>query len=443
MKLLTEKYVMDKKNTFLYKNGFAILFCIFLIGYPGYIQAFSFFQDTEIQNGINYDEYRGIVVDSDSNKPLISATISLNETNISTITNDEGEFLLKVPKNIASDKITISFLGYNDEVVSLSTLSKDEVKIRLNPSVTQLSEVNIDPRDPEALIKAVMKRRGDNYQNDNTIMTAFYRETIKKRRTYVSLSEAVVDVYKNPYVSDKKDIIRLYKARKSADYKKLDTLTLKLQGGPSSTLFIDVMKNPDLLFTDDILRIYEFSFDKSTQINNRYIYVLNFKQRPYVKDLYYYGKLYIDSETLALTKAVFSLNLDDREKASRLFVRKKPSRAKVYPTVATYNMNYRETDGKWYYGYGKIDLVFKVNWKRKLFNSTYKLNVEMAVTDWKKNSNNENIRPKDRLKSSVVISDEASGFSDPMFWGEYNVIEPEKSIESAIRKIQKQLRKLN
>lgn len=374
---------------------------------------------------------------------MVSATVSLNGTNISTITNNEGEFLLKVPKSNASANITVSFLGYKDKIVSLSTLKGSKTKIQLSASITELTEINIDPRDPEALIKAVMKKRGANYQSDNTIMTAFYRETIKRRRTYVSLSEAVVDVYKKPYASDKNDVIKLYKARKSADYKKLDTLTLKLQGGPSSTLFIDVMKNPDLLFTEDILKIYEFSFDKSTKINDRYIYVLKFKQRPYIKDLYYYGKLYIDSETLALTKAVFSLKLDDREEASKLFVRKKPTRAKVYPTVATYNMNYREKNGRWYYGYGKIDLVFKVNWKKKLFNSTYKLNIEMAVTDWKKNPENENLRPKDRLKSSVVISDEASGFSDPQFWGEYNVIEPEKSIESAIRKIKKQLRKLN
>ncbi|MFD2565696.1 carboxypeptidase-like regulatory domain-containing protein [Aquimarina rubra] len=435
---------MDKKSIFLRKNGSSFLLCIFLIiGYSNNLQAFSFFQDTNFQNDASYNEYKGIVVDKDSNDPLISATIALNGTNISTITNSEGEFLLKVPKSNAGANITVSFLGYKDKVVSLSILKGDKTKIKLAATITELSAVNIDPRDPEALIKAVMERRGANYQSDNTIMTAFYRETIKKRRTYVSLSEAVVDVYKKPYVSGKNDVIKLYKARKSADYKKLDTLTLKLQGGPSSTLFIDVMKNPDLLFTEDILKIYEFSFDKSTNINDRYIYVLNFKQRPYIKDLYYYGKLYIDSETLALTKAVFSLNLEDRDKASKLFVRKKPARAKVYPTVATYNIDYRETNGKWYYGYGKIDLVFKVNWKKKLFNSTYKLNIEMAITDWKKNPDNENIRAKDRLKSTVVISDEASGFSDPEFWGEYNVIEPEKSIESAIRKIKKQLRKIN
>ncbi len=67
----------------------------------------------------------------------------------------------------------------------------------------------------------------------------------------------------------------------------------------------------------------------------------------------------------------------------------------------------------------------------------------MAVTDWEKNGENQLIKSKDRLRSSVIISDEASGFSDPEFWGEYNVIEPEKPIETAIHKIKKQLQNLN
>ena len=417
-----------------------LLFILLTVGYSTQIQAFTYFQDS---NAVNYNEYKGYVFDNEKNKPLISVTISVNETNISTITNDEGEFLLKVPKDMADGKITISHLGYLDKTVALSEFNGRTLTIKLDVSITHLSEVNIALRDPEALIRAVMKKKGNNYINDNTIMTAFYRETIKKRRTYVSLSEAVIDVYKNPYESAKTDIIKLFKARKSADYKKLDTLTLKLQGGPTSTLYIDVMKNPEILFTEDMTNTYLFTFDKSTKINDKDIYVLNFKQRSHIKEPLYYGKLYIDSETLAMTKAIFSLNMDDKEEVRRMFVRKKPKKAKVQPTRASYNIDYRQKDGKWYYGYGRIDLTVKINWKKKLFNSVYKLNVEMAVTDWKKNSTNETLKAKDRLKSSVVISDEAAGFSDPKFWGEYNVIEPEKSIESAIKKIQKQLRKLN
>ncbi|GAA4278429.1 carboxypeptidase-like regulatory domain-containing protein [Aquimarina mytili] len=414
------------------------MFVFFLVGQSNNIQAFTYFQDDA-----DYNEYKGIVVSKETNQLLVSASISVNNTNISTVTNDEGEFLLKVPKDISNNEITISYLGYNDKVLSLSKFQGKELKIKLELSITELSEINIDPRDPESLIRAVMKKKGSNYIDHNTIMTAFYRETIKKRRSYVSLSEAVVDVYKNPYESSKTDIIKLYRARKSADYKKLDTLTVKLQGGPSSTLYIDVMKNPEILFTDNMLNTYQFSFDKSTKINDRYIYVLKFKQRPQITEPMYFGKLYIDSETLAMTKAVYSLNMENKEEVSRMFVRKKPRNAKVQPTEATYNIDYRQSNGKWYYSYGRIDLAIKINWKKRLFNSVYKLNVEMAITDWKKNIDNETLKPKDRLKSTVVISDEASGFSDPKFWGEYNVIEPEKSIESAIKKIQKQLRKLN
>jgi len=425
---------MNQKNiTFLKKNTVFVI--ILIIGYSSNVSAFTFFQE-------NYVELGGVVLNND-NQPIISATITINESNISTVTNDEGGFLLKVPKNLSDKKITISHIGYNDQSISLSQFNGSKITIRLDSSITQLSEVSIDPKDPEALIRAVMKKKGENYIDDNTIMTAFYRETIKKRRNYVSLSEAVVDVYKNPYQSAKADIIKLYKARKSANYKKLDTLAVKLQGGPTSTLYIDIMKNPEILFTNDLLSTYEFSFDNSTKINNRHIYVLNFKQRQNISDPLYYGKLYIDSETLAMTKAVFSLNTENKEEVSRMFVRKKPKNATVYPTIASYNINYREKDGKWYYGYGQIDLHIKINWRKKLFNSIYKLNVEMAITDWRKNSTDESISQKERLKKSVVIADEASGFSDPEFWGQYNVIEPEKPIESAIKKIKKQLKKLN
>jgi uncharacterized protein (DUF433 family) len=105
-------------------------------------------------------------------------------------------------------------------------------------------------------------------------------------------------------------------------------------------------------------------------------------------------------------------------------------------------VDYIEDAGKWYYGYSRIEMGMRINWKKKLFNTTYYSTIEMAITDREKTINGKPVSRKERLRPSVVISDEASGFSDPGFWGEYNVIEPEKSIESAIKKIQKQLEKI-
>jgi hypothetical protein len=276
---------------------------------------------------------------------------------------------------------------------------------------------------------------------DPSIMTAFYRETIKKRRKNVSLSEAVVTVFKAPYDSPRRDAVQLYKARKSTDYSKLDTLVLKLQGGPFNALYVDVMKYPEYIFSEDAIDDYNFSFDRSTRINDRLIYVINFRQKENITDPLYQGKLYIDIEKKVLTSAIFSLNITNRAAASQLFVRKKPKNADVYPTDVAYRVDYREKNGKWYYGYSNAILEFKINWDKKLFNSVYSMTCEMAVTDWEKNEGTKEPKYRERLKSTMILSDEAIGFSDPDFWGEYNIIEPEKSIESAIKKIQRQLKK--
>ena len=138
---------------------------------------------------------------------------------------------------------------------------------------------------------------------------------------------------------------------------------------------------------------------------------------------------------------MYKLNITNRELASKLFVRKKPANVNVWPTEVAYRVDYRNQGDKWYYGYSNVLLEFKVDWKRKLFNSVYSMTAEMAVTDWEKNLSEESLKAKDKIKKSIILSDEAVGFSDPDFWGEYNIIEPEKSIESAIRKIQRQLKR--
>ena len=289
----------------------------------------------------------------------------------------------------------------------------------------------------------MLKRKGDNYYNNDLKMTSFYRETIKKRRTYVSLSEAVVEIYKQPYTTNRNDILKLYKARKSTDYNKLDTVAFKLRGGPFNTLYIDIMKNTSMLFDEDMFEIYDFTYDSPTKIDNKVIYVVNFKQKKHIDEPYFYGKLYIDAKTLALTNAKYYLNLENKQKASRFFIVKKPKDADVHPIEAYYQVDYREKEGKWYYGYSRVELGFKINWAKKWFNTIYYTTIEMAVTDWEKSDDSKLPKIKDRLRPSIIMSDNTSGFKDPEFWGAYNVIEPDKPIESAIEKIQKQLKRID
>ncbi|WP_299384879.1 carboxypeptidase-like regulatory domain-containing protein [uncultured Lacinutrix sp.] len=387
-------------------------------------------------------EYNGKVIDTDSNKALGLADLIVIGTNISTVTNSEGEFLLKVPMEHKDKAVLVSYLGYKKLQIPLSELKKKNSKIKLIVAATVLAQIDVNaPKDAETLVKKALSLKAENYLNTETVMTSFYRETIKKRNKNASLSEAVLEIHKQPYTTNRKDAIKLIKARKNTDYTKLDTLALKLQGGPFSALHTDIIKYPEYIFNNEDFKDYNFSFNKSTQINNKLVFVVSFEQKENITRPMYYGKLYIDAENYALTSAVYNLNVSNREQASALFVKKKPNKATVYPSEASFRVNYRVKDGKWYFGYSNIFLTFKVKWDNRLFNSRYTLHSEMAITDWNNNTTAFVNRPKNRLKHYTILADEASGFSDPEFWGEYNIIEPEKSIESAIKKINKQLKK--
>ena len=403
---------------------------------------FLFSLNIQAQTEDVFKELKGKVIDLDSKAPLIFADIVIKDSNISTVTNADGEFLLKIPENHFEGILTISHLGYEKKEVKISSIGDKEI-INLTPAITKLDEISItaSKKDARNLVTEMLNKKSKIYNSDNTLMTAFYRETIKKRRRNASLSEAVVKIHKQPYSNFKKDNIELVKARKNTNYKMLDTIALKLQGGPFSNLYTDIIKYPEYIFTKENIENYNFNFDNSTRINEKLIYVVNFKQKENIDTPLYYGKLYIDAETLALTNATYSLNVSNKELSSQMYVRKKPRKVDVYPTEATYRVNYRTKDGKWHYAYSNISLTFKVNWKGKLFNSIYTLNSEMAITDWEINDTKFAKNRSQLIRPTTILSERASGFSDPRFWGAYNIIEPEKSIESAIKKIQKQLKR--
>lgn len=80
---------------------------------------------------------RGKVTDSKDKLPVAGATIRSKRTNKATITNTRGEFGL--PSATPQDTIIISFQGYLQQVLAVSTSS--EVIIELKEDIHQLSDV--------------------------------------------------------------------------------------------------------------------------------------------------------------------------------------------------------------------------------------------------------------------------------------------------------------
>jgi hypothetical protein len=385
------------------------------------------------------EEFKGQVIDDNSRDELALVNLTVKNTNIATVTNSEGRFIIKIPRDKLNGILVVSSLGYATKEILISDLNTQDNVISLIPVTTQLSEVSLSAfRSAESLVRRVFENKTRNHQDNSVLMTAFYRETIKRRRRNVSLTEAVINLYKRTYISNSRDLIGMRKARKQTDYRRLDTVAVKLKGGPFTNIYLDILKYPEYIFYEGDYKDYSYEFAESTNIDGRSVYVVSFRGKGSLS-IDYFGILYIEVNSLALLRAEYSMDLTDKRKTRNLLVDKKPASFVAYPTEARYRVDYKEKNGKWYYSYSSVHLTFKINKKRQLFNSVYTLSSELAVTDWENISSKFPNTIKNRLRPNMIISDEVSGFTDPEFWGAYNLIEPDKSIESAIEKIKRQL----
>jgi len=384
---------------------------------------------------------RGRVVDAESNQPLIFASIALQGTNVSTVSNLDGEFTLKVSEGEAGN-LEFSYLGYKNRVMSIDEMKTNGQRnvIELETAMIPIKEIIVKPLVPEEIIEKVIDRFEENYPAVPNDMTGFYRETIRKNRSYVSIGEAVVEVFKAPYQNDLRyDAVRIFKGRKSSDVDKMDTVLFKLQGGPTTTLYLDVVKNPETFLTREALSQYELELSSIVVIDDRTNYVINFYQKPYITTPLYQGRLFIDVETYAVAQAEFSFNLENKDIAASMFIRKKPMGMQVTPELTSYLVRYREMDGKWYFTHSRAEVKFKIDWKRKLFNTNYTTMSELAITD-RTEEDVVKFTSKEKIRPSDVFTEEVTAFADPDFWGDYNVIEPDQSIEAAIRKLSRKVK---
>ena len=151
------------------------------------------------------------------------------------------------------------------------------------------------------------------------------------------------------------------------------------------------------------------------------------------------GRLYIDSETYAIARAEYWMNVKGREeKAAARFVVKKPADFRFGVEKAHYRLYFKKQAGRWHFDYSRLELQFTARRKRTLFRNSYTIVSEMAVTDLRPEELK--ITNQDKVRFNDILSNQVSDFSDPEFWGSYNIIEPDQSIEHAIRRIIRQLK---
>lgn len=377
----------------------------------------------------------GSVRDSRTRRPVENAVVTLQGTYLTVVTNADGVFSLKIPARQEAETLVISHMGYVSSVYSLGNGRHDDVTVYLTPATYPIKEIVVRMDDPEKIVKEAVARIGDNYSGGNNLLTAFYRETVRKKNTYIDISEAVASIYKTPYPGDLAgDMVELHKGRRLVSPKTSDTLAVKLMGGMNLAVQLDFVKNHDVLFSDMQKGYYSFTLGDPELINDRPHYVVGFSPRFSLEYPLYRGKLFIDQETLTFSRAEFSTMMDDKQKVTNQILRRKPAGLRFEPEEISYLITYKESGGKALLNYVRWDLSFKCDWKRRLFSSRYFVVSEAVMTDAEKVDRNP-IGRHNALNPSTVLSDRVGDFYDFDFWEDYNIIEPTESLESAVNRL--------
>ena len=284
-------------ETSIKQIGIATLFMLLFSGV-----ANMFAQDND-----NYLTISGVVRDKANRKKLEYVNISVPGSNLRGITNEDGAFVLKIKDSIQAKEIEFSRIGYFNALVPVDGKDMSDQTFYLTPNEKRLKEVVVESwENPVDLVKAALKRVVSNYSNKPNFFTGFYRETVQKRKNFINISEAIINIYKTSYNNSiEADRVQIFKGRSLVTTKASDTLAVKLLGGPNLSIVADIVKNPDILFDEESLYYFNFKMENSEFLGNRQQYVLSFKPAVTLHYPLCYGTLYIDKETLAFTRVQY------------------------------------------------------------------------------------------------------------------------------------------
>ena len=380
---------------------------------------------------------KGHIIDGITGENLPFANMAILGKSLGSISNDNGYFRLKVPSSCFNESIVVSYMGYRNAVIPIKDLSIVDNKIYLEKDIIKLKEAIIRIQNPKELLAQSIHKINENYYDKPYNITGFYREYVKKKNELSSISEAVIKVYKSPYEGNFSDQTKLLKSRKNTFYSQRDTFIFKLQGGLYSSLFLDIIKNPPYFFSELYFHHFIYTLENITMYNNTTAYVIGFKPKYYLEDNSYEGKIYLNSVDLAVLAVEISISREALDKIGRSLVVKNARRMQANPESVNYHVNYRKIGDKYFLNMVRGELTFRVKRKRKLFSTNYKTVFELATHNVD-TVDIERFERSEVIKLKGIFIDENYQY-DNDFWGDYNYIIPNQSLEEALIRIQKKM----
>jgi CubicO group peptidase (beta-lactamase class C family) len=375
----------------------------------------------------------GFVFDESTGKPLPYANVLVKGSTIGTVTNLKGEFRISIPTNAKSDSLSVSYVGYKTNSVSITGLSIDS-KIFLSESEYTLDEVQITGQSALSIMKSAIQKIPANYYTQSYKSKGFYRVASKRDAKYMHLSEAVFELHNAKKASQ----VKLLKMRAIKDEKESHGLDLGLK--PQGLVEFDIINHSDEFdfLTEKGLKDYVVGFEDQSTFMDQEVFVLSFDQKDGAKKAGYKGKVFIDTKTYAIVYLDYGFSPKGikyhkfGDVAERALM--KILDIHIEMPKSDYKISYKRIGDKYYLNAVSNNAVLLFQSRRYHYNFLADTRVDYIVSDLDFN-NTLPFDPRETLGNSKLIEEQDSPY-DKTFWDGYTIILPNTDFTSIAKIIE-------
>ena len=386
----------------------------------------------QVEEGPRFAYIQGKVSDLVTREPLSYVSISIKGHPYGTITNQDGEYIFKIPEPYWQDSVIFSFVGYTSGTYSHPRLLENG-SVQLRPVTIRIREVKVRAVSVEEILDGIRENITKNYAVSTRLYTGFYRETVKQDEDYISVSEAVMEVLKAPYHDEfREDRVRLIKARRSPDVKPFNWVNFKLQGGPYTITKLDAVKTHETFLDKEFQHLYRYTLSDVIWYQDHPVYVISFRPEKGISYPLFRGEMYVDRESYALLYARFSLDNYGLGKAEENLIKRKPRGFRVKPLKVEYIVDYQVFNQRTYLHSAKAIVAFRVRSREDRVNSVFESVSELLVTQVR-NTDLKRFPGKDIFTIHDIFAEMTVDY-DEHFWENYNIIKPDEDLQHALKR---------
>jgi hypothetical protein len=344
--------------------------------------------------------------------PIGYASIGIANTYIGTISNESGDFQLKLPSKHNQDTLIVSAIGYKSQKIAIPELNQSLNQIiYLQAHTYSLNEVIVTNKKLSAkdILRACIKNIPKNYPTKKFSYEVFFREAGILDSTYAMLTESVANVVDYGYRSNiKKNRFQLLEFRRSNDNRnfnwrtslsewlyeknglyeciKNDRLKIKKRNNKIETLeyYKPRESDPYRFLSEEFLKQIDANIDSLTYYNNQLVYCISYTSTKGTHSTDCIGQVFIEKANKALLE-VRSRTYINKERLRSLKKADGTPKYKESTITSFANMGFDgENYSKLILKYKKQNKKYYLSYIRVHHNGTSSLGVFGAFNDFKK-----------------------------------------------------------